>query len=128
MKRAIAWGLFLFWFAAINVASSLPPSALPPSYEIPHFDKILHFVAFFFGGLFLDNLLRQSRRPLGIPRCLLAFAIVAAFGIVDETRQLLTPGRDGGDYFDMLANVLGAFVGAYFSFFIHGRFPVRNRR
>jgi VanZ family protein len=43
---------------------------------------------------------------------ILAVVIVAAFGIVDEALQTLTPGRTGGDIGDWIADVLGAGTGA----------------
>jgi VanZ family protein len=121
MSRFFAWLLFFLWFVGINILSSLPGSSIPSGPEIPHFDKFAHFVIFFAGAFLLDNALRKARRPLGFPRFLLSFGIVLAIGIADELRQLLTPGRDGACPYDMLANLLGALAGAYFSLKVHAR-------
>lgn len=122
MSRTAAWLIFAFWFLGINLLSSLPGSSIPSGPEIPHFDKIAHFVIFFTGSFLLDNALRQAGRPLGFPRFLLAFGIVAAIGIVDELRQVFTPGRDGACPYDMIANFLGALTGASLSLTAHASF------
>jgi VanZ family protein len=128
MIRFLAWSAVVLWFAVINLLSSLPGSSIPPGPEIPHFDKIVHFVVFFAGAFLLDNALRQSGRPLGLPRFLTAFLLVALFGIIDESRQVFTPQRDGADPFDMLANVLGALAGASLSLSTHAGFRRLFRR
>jgi VanZ family protein len=128
MSRFFAWLLFFLWFAGINVLSSLPGPSIPSGPEIPHFDKIAHFVIFFSGAFLFDNALRQAGRPLGVPRFLLSFGIVAAIGIIDELRQVFTPGRDGACPYDMLANVLGALSGASLSLTAHASFRRIFRR
>ena len=52
---------------------------------------------------------------------MLAIAAVAAFGAFDETRQLLTPGRTGGDLYDWIADFLGAVAGALSTLTTHVR-------
>lgn len=51
---------------------------------------------------------------------LLAMALLAGFGAMDEAAQLLTPGRTGGDVYDWIADLLGAAAGALSTHFING--------
>ena len=108
----------LFWFALLCWAggmlwlSSLTPQELPDAAFIA-WDKINHFLAYGVGGWLAAGALRLSR-PLApvAGRIVLAVVLVAAFGIVDEVTQALTPGRTGGDIGDWIADVLGAGAGA----------------
>ena len=108
----------LFWFALLSWAggilwlSSLTPQELPDAAFIA-WDKINHVLAYAVGGWLAAGALRLSR-PLApvAGRIVLAVVMVAAFGIVDESLQALTPGRTGGDIGDWIADVLGAGAGA----------------
>ena len=108
----------LFWFALLSWAggilwlSSLTPQELPQAAFIA-WDQVNHFLAYAVGGWLAAGALRLSR-PLApvVGRIVLAVVVVAAFGIVDETVQALTPGRTGGDPGDWIADVLGASAGA----------------
>jgi VanZ family protein len=119
----VAWLSFGLWFLGLNLASSLPSTALPPVFHFPHADKFLHFVAFFAGASLLYLALRASPGKFfrNLPHALCAFALVGSFGILDEFRQLLTPSRSGADPLDMLANLIGAFAGAFATHYLYGR-------
>ena len=108
----------LFWFALVCWAggvlwlSSLTPQELPEAAFIA-WDKVNHFLAYAVGGWLAAGAMRLSW-PLApvAGRIVLAVVLVAAFGIVDESLQALTPGRTGGDIGDWIADVLGAVAGA----------------
>jgi VanZ family protein len=121
---ALAWVLFLGWFVGLNILSSLPGSDLPRVFFFPFADKVFHFSAFFAGGCLLFLALRSTPHDFirRLPHVLLAFLVVGGIGLLDELRQLLTPGRDGADPWDMLANVSGALFGAYCTSYLYGRF------
>jgi VanZ family protein len=114
MTRAtrLFWFALLCWAGGVLWLSSLTPQELPEAAFIA-WDKINHVLAYAVGGWLAAGALRLSR-PLApvAGRIVLAVVMVAAFGIVDESLQALTPGRTGGDIGDWIADVLGAGAGA----------------
>jgi VanZ family protein len=106
------WFALLCWAGGVLWLSSLTPQELPHAAFIA-WDKINHFLAYAVGGWLAAGAVRLSR-PIApmVGRMILAVVIVAAFGIVDEALQTLTPGRTGGDIHDWIADVLGAGTGA----------------
>ena len=106
------WFALLCWAGAILWLSSLTPQELPDAAFIA-WDKVNHVLAYAVGGWLAAGAFRLSR-PLApvAGRIVLAVAVVAAFGIIDELVQTLTPGRTGGDIGDWIADLLGAGVGA----------------
>lgn len=113
------WLALLLWAGGILWLSSLSPAQLPSAAFLT-WDKLNHFVAFAVGGWLAASALRASR-PDGRTLVTVATAIifVAAFGAFDETIQLLTPGRTGSDFYDWIADFLGAVAGAILSLLTH---------
>lgn len=113
------WLALLLWAGGILWLSSLSPAQLPSAAFLT-WDKLNHFVAFAVGGWLAASALRTSR-PDGRTLVTVATAIifVAAFGAFDETIQLLTPGRTGADFYDWIADFLGAVAGAILSLLTH---------
>lgn len=114
-RRTLArllWVALFCWACIILFLSSLTPQELPEAAFL-FWDKVNHFVAFAAGGWLAASALRVSRPQTRATTVLiLAVALIAAFGVLDETLQTLTPGRSGGDVDDWLADVLGASAGA----------------
>lgn len=107
----ILWVSLGIW-AAVLWLSSLPPQELPDAAFL-FWDKLNHFLAYAVGGWLAASAVRLSWPRSGVVRTLvIGVVIIAAFGILDETFQTLTPGRSGGDVDDWLADVLGATAGA----------------
>lgn len=115
------WGAVVLWAVGISWLSSLSPRDLPEAaFLFP--DKFIHFTAFAFGGWLTASALRLPHAPTPVAsRLLLAVALVAAFGALDEARQIFTPGRTGGDLHDWIADFLGAVAGASLTFVTHAR-------
>lgn len=111
----LLWAALACWAATILYLSSLSPDDLPdPAFLF--WDKVNHFVAFAVGGWLAAMALRTSRpRTPAVRIVVLAVILVAAFGVLDEALQTLTPGRTGGDIKDWTADVLGAATGAFLS-------------
>lgn len=104
---------FVIWFLSLWILSSF---ALPGDLNAPidNFDKIAHF-GFFFGGsgLLCAYLYRRNPDQPNWPKLILtAILVIALIGVLDEFHQSFTPERSGNDPFDLLADVLGATVGA----------------
>lgn len=85
-------------------------------------DKFNHFVAFTVGGWLAASAQRVSRPAGAVGRQILfSILLIAAFAAFDETMQTFTPGRQGGDLYDWIADFLGAIAGALLTFRTHGR-------
>ncbi|MEM9159918.1 MAG: VanZ family protein [Verrucomicrobiota bacterium] len=79
----------------------------PEGPDIIGFDKVAHFFVFGLMGTlwfrFFDGELRSKKRFLQ------AWALVAGWGLLDETIQAMNPARNA-DAWDLVANASGAFV------------------
>jgi len=116
----LLWIAWACWAAAILGLSSMTREEMP-SVAFVTWDKFNHFIAFLVGGWLAASALRCSRPHLpAAGRIALATAIVAAFGALDEALQTFTPGRTGGDFYDWIADFLGAIGGALLTFRTHG--------
>lgn len=114
-RARLLWLALLIWACVILWLSSLSPRELPQAAFV-FWDKLNHFLAFSLGGWLAANALRASRPALGGSAVVVAAVfIIAAFGLVDEMLQTITPGRTGGDVYDWTADVLGALTGALLS-------------
>ena len=105
------WLPLAAYAATIFVLSSMsrPPV---PSLDIPHFDKVLHFVEYAGFGLLLFRALTMGGQGLSArPALVAAIALGALYGASDEFHQMFVPQREA-DFFDLLADVLGATCGA----------------
>jgi VanZ family protein len=85
-----------------------------PGLPIPHLDKAAHFSYFFAGGfLFAGCHLRLLQERPDWRKIITAAIIgMAVIGWLDEWHQTFTAGRQGGDLWDWLADVLGGTTGA----------------
>ncbi len=105
--------LFLIWAGVLWYFSS-KTDPVPPLPDFPHQDKVQHFGYFFGGGGLLSAFLYCRSR--GAPRwrrmLWICVAVIALVGLSDEIHQTMTPGRNGNDPLDWLADVLGGFCGA----------------
>jgi VanZ family protein len=108
----IAWCAFLVWAAVITWLSSKSGDEIELAFRIPGGDKLIHFFAFAAGAIILCFASRLSTRLRWGLVIFLTIAAISAFGAVDEWHQLHTPGRQGGDVLDWLADTLGAIFGA----------------
>ena len=106
------WTGFTAWLAVLFFLSSLPGSGYP-AMIIPHQDKVLHFLYFGGGGAVLAAALHASFRLRCAFLLLLVVSVVAAIGALDEYHQYFVPGRSGLDFFDWLADFLGAICGVF---------------
>ncbi|MBJ7258026.1 MAG: VanZ family protein [Chthoniobacterales bacterium] len=117
----LLWTGLACWAGGILWLSSLTPGELPDAAFLVS-DKINHFAAFAAGGWLAAGALRASSPRAGAVRqVLLAIALLAAFGALDEAMQTFTPGRTGGDLYDWIADFLGAASGALLNLATHGR-------
>lgn len=105
-----AWGVILWFLSAGNPAPKNGP-------DIPHLDKVAHFLYFSAGGAMLATcglvIWPCFKRRKGT--LLIAVTLISSvIGRLDEYHQTFTPGRSGNDYGDWLADTLGGAAGALF--------------
>ena len=109
------------WAGAVLWLSSFTPRELP---EVAFLfsDKLEHAIAYAIGGWIAATALRVLRPATpAMGPIVLAVAVIAVFGVLDEYLQTFTPGRTGGDIYDWFADVLGAIAGASLSLTTQGR-------
>jgi VanZ family protein len=101
--RLSRWLPLLLYAAIITFFSSRSGTQLP-RWDLMHHDKVLHALEYAGFGLLLCRGFSAHA----------ASAIVAGglFGVLDEFHQSFVPGRNGNDPGDMLADLVGATVGA----------------
>lgn len=101
---SIIWILLIFWLSSIK---TLPHVTTP----IISADKLAHISIYFVLCWFFHRaFLFQQSLPLFKKWSLLsAFILTCLYGYFDEVHQLFVPGRTY-DYFDMLADAIGAFI------------------
>ncbi len=122
----LLYAALLCWAAGILWLSSLTPDELPDREFLP-WDKLSHVLAFALGGWLAASALRVSRPALPVAGALIAAVLaIAAFGVLDEAVQTVTPGRTGGDLRDWIADVIGAVIGASLSLLTQRRICSRR--
>lgn len=106
------------WAILILVLCLMPGSALPAWHWADLFsvDKLVHFSLFLVLAVLLAQgiTLRTAGRTTLISPVLLAFLLAAAYGAFTELMQQLPALGRRGDLNDLLANALGAAVGAVY--------------
>ncbi|MCP5535303.1 MAG: VanZ family protein [Akkermansiaceae bacterium] len=100
------WAVTLWFLSASNPAPKDGP-------DIPHLDKVAHFLYFFGGGALLAAFGGQKWPGVSRTRLFLVVALICCvIGRLDEYHQGFTPGRSGNDTGDWLADILGGVSGA----------------
>jgi VanZ family protein len=116
-------GGFVVWFIVLNLLSHgdkfHPPGSF--AFDIPHFDKLVHF-GYFFGGSGLLSAALFFSSPPSWRRLILTVTIsLSVIGIWDEFHQSFFENRTGNDPGDWFADTLGAFCGAIVFLKLHPR-------
>jgi len=105
------WLPLLAYCSFIYIQSDYPPPETLPSFNFS--DKLLHFTAYALMGILFyrayQTLSFKNNRQL-----LLVLSMVSAslYGISDEIHQHFVPYREA-DFFDAVADILGAICGVY---------------
>jgi VanZ family protein len=105
-KPILVLGLLIVGLmVTLLIESSGPP--LPLLGEVNHLDKLAHFLAFSCLGLLVCALFFKLRPTTAIPLLSIPLLIVTLFGIIEESYQMLIPGRQS-ELLDLLADICGA--------------------
>ncbi|MGY8915399.1 MAG: VanZ family protein [Flavobacteriales bacterium] len=115
LKKSIFTMAFISWMVFITLLSlfSFSEGDLP-DFELPFMDKLAHFTFYFMAAVLGALSIRErTQGESGLKKSILTIVIaVVLYGIVIEVIQSeLTVDREG-DVFDVLANTLGALLGA----------------
>ncbi|MBT3217142.1 MAG: VanZ family protein [Candidatus Marinimicrobia bacterium] len=107
-NRKFRWLLGLYIIAIFSL-SAIPGESLPTQL-FPQWDKVVHFIEYFFFGLLACNSIDKPN-----PR-MIFFLIIGGIVVsgMDETWQSFQPGRDSS-VFDMFADGLGFIFGSIFA-------------
>jgi len=125
-KRPFFTFAFFGWLAFVTYSSLTSFSDIDTEsfgFEIPHADKIVHFIfyatASFLGVFFLRE---QRRWSVKLRKALvLMFFLTVAYGIIIEVLQYSYTTSREGDVFDAIANSFGSFCGILASSFLFFR-------
>ncbi|MBZ0073042.1 MAG: VanZ family protein [Thiohalobacteraceae bacterium] len=122
--RLLSTFLAVTWMATLFYLSSQPMPEIDLGFTGQ--DKLVHLVAYgLLGALLLGALpLRTGGYSRG--QMLLAAALATLYGISDEWHQFFVPGRTM-DGLDVLADAIGALLGAWLLRRVVGKRPVAVR-
>ena len=97
------------WVAVITVLCLMPGDDLPKTgfFNIPYFDKIAHTGMYFILALLLFNPLKSV--GLSVLPASMAFSLLLGGGL--ELLQHFCTLNRSGSWFDLLADLIGAFLG-----------------
>jgi len=111
--------LFVIWLLLIIIVSSiprLPILKIKTSGSSIRLDYLIHFLEYFILSVFFF-LWRMNNTRLKFNKILLYVAIGICFAFIDETYQILIPGRKF-NMVDLLFDSFGFSVGIFLIFFI----------
>ncbi|MDR0909473.1 MAG: VanZ family protein [Spirochaetaceae bacterium] len=111
---------------AIGIFSLSAQSVLPQPKGIFGWDKFQHLLAYaslsFCAGFWFST---QDWKAKPVFALLITIAVSILYGLSDEIHQYFTPGRDC-NIFDLLADSLGALIGAFLCLLMKGKVIRRN--
>ncbi len=108
---SLLWVLLCLWALGIFGISSIPGDKMIESKWLM-WDKFNHFIAFSVGGWLAASAMRASLPQRKWGSFFAAVVLVSLYGLLDELHQLFTPGRQGADLNDWIADILGTMAGA----------------
>ncbi|WP_069132505.1 VanZ family protein [Rhodohalobacter halophilus] len=121
--RRIIYTLFFLITAAILALTILPSRHLGQN-RLFQYDKVGHFMMFFswtlvFGLLYLSK--KPARTNLGV-----IFFTGALFGIAIEVLQGVLPFGRSIDFYDAIADLMGAATATFILFLVKKYLPAKN--
>lgn len=109
-KKYVLLILSIVWAIVIFVLCTIPSGDMP-EVRIPHLDKIAHFGIFFVQSVLLSLLFDFHSRKSYFQIILLSTLLAFVYGGLIEILQSKFFNRSG-DFYDLIADVLGGFTGA----------------
>jgi VanZ family protein len=107
----VSWLVFITYFSLFSFTGEMST----PMFNIPHIDKIVHFLFYFiFVVLGIKAVREIFKVNLELKKVLLYFVIFAcAYGVIIELLQYGFTENRQGDMLDVLANSMGALAGMF---------------
>ncbi len=103
----------IIWCIIILILCAIPGDTVSStSINIPYFDKIVHFGMFFMMGVFLCAELRYQTSLSYTKTTILTVILVAIYGGIIEVLQHYIFIKRSGDYYDLIADILGGLIAA----------------
>ena len=102
----------VLWAGAIYLGSASSSLSTLPAFLPPYADKVAHAAEYFILAMLLARALAHAPALLAQRAWLLTIAAAAAYALSDELHQLFVSGRTA-DFFDWLADTIGAAVGGW---------------
>ena len=107
--------IFILCFLPGNTANKVT------FFDIPHFDKLVHFGMYFiFSGILFFDLKKNSHLQKKQIISIIILLTIITGGSVELIQNYFIPGRSG-DWFDLFADItgmLGFFTGKYFLYLL----------
>jgi len=122
----------IIWSLIILILLGLPGDDLPDIsfFNIPYFDKIVHFFLFLVFVFFLAyGFAKQNRFNILHQKFLLLSLLTGVIygGLTEILQEVVFTGRTS-DFFDFIADVAGCVTGLLFFFFLKGKIlPVQGK-
>ncbi len=102
----------IIWAIVIFVLCSVPGNSLPETsmFQIPYFDKMVHFGMFFIMGIFVVSELRFQTKLRRRTIALITFLLITLYGGLIEILQERYFINRSGDIWDLCADVAGGII------------------
>jgi len=104
----------ILWLLVISLLSLLPlkDTDETPLFNIPHFDKLVHFIMYLvLSALLLQGIREFRTRSKEVNHILYTAGMVVIYGIIMEYIQLTFITSREGDLMDVLFNIAGCVCG-----------------
>jgi len=96
----------------ISTLSSIPGQDLP-DVKVPYLDKLIHLTEYLALGFLLIRAFLNSNLNISLAKAVILSIIITSFyAVIDEWHQRFISGRSP-DYFDFLADFIGASIGIF---------------
>ena len=100
----LVWALLIFWLSSLSTLPRIKTPVIPAD-KLAHISFYFVFCWFSRRALFFQNGSKFLKRW----SLLIAFLVTCCYGYSDEFHQLFVPRRTF-DYYDMLADAIGALI------------------
>ena len=115
LPRKIFLLLACLWAGVIYYLSSQPGIDVPALF--PGQDKLFHLVAFGLLGFLAMGAIKSGQKGYTVSQVWFVAALVALYGLLDETHQYFVPGRTT-EVYDVIADAVGGLLGVWTMYYL----------
>lgn len=104
--------MWLIWLITISFLLLIPGNSIPQAgFIVPHLDKLVHLAMFAILSFLTLSNLRSKRKFTGLKEIVMVVLFSSGIGLVLElVQELFIKGRYF-DWWDVVANTIGAIIG-----------------